>query len=74
VSDAGKGIPREKQDTLNSPGSVGVGLRGMRERVSQLRGVLRVQSTESGTTVEAILPVRHAEVMALEGNSHTAVV
>jgi signal transduction histidine kinase len=74
VSDEGKGIPPEKQAALNSAGSVGVGLRGMRERVSQLRGVLRIQSDEKGTTVEAILPVRHSEVPALEGNSRTAVV
>jgi signal transduction histidine kinase len=74
VSDEGKGIPMEKQAALNSAGSVGVGLRGMRERVSQLRGALRIQSDEKGTTVEAILPVRHSEVATPEGNSRTALV
>ena len=73
VSDEGKGIPAEKQTALNSTGSVGVGLRGMRERVSQLRGLLRIQSNEKGTTVETILPVRHAEVAAPEVNSRAAV-
>ncbi|MGB7848946.1 MAG: sensor histidine kinase [Candidatus Acidiferrum sp.] len=60
ISDDGKGIPPEKQVALNSAGSVGVGLRGMRERISQLGGVLQIHSSVKGTTVEAILPVKHA--------------
>jgi signal transduction histidine kinase len=61
VSDEGKGISPEKQVALNSFGSLGVGLRGMRERVSQLGGILQVRSNANGTCVEAILPVRHDE-------------
>ena len=60
ISDDGQGIPSEKQVALNSRGSVGVGLRGMRERVSQLGGVLQIHSSGKGTTVEATLPVKHA--------------
>jgi signal transduction histidine kinase len=58
VSDEGKGIAPEKQAALNEGGSVGVGLQGMRERVSQLGGTLQVESNGKGTTVQAILPVR----------------
>jgi signal transduction histidine kinase len=61
VSDKGKGIPPEKQAALNSAGPIGVGLRGMRERVAQLRGTLNVGSNAKGTTVQATLPVRYAE-------------
>jgi two-component system, NarL family, sensor kinase len=58
VRDSGKGIPLEKQPNLSSPGQLGVGFRGMRERVSQLGGVLEVRSTANGTLVSATLPVR----------------
>lgn len=56
ISDDGIGIPPEKQLALNSPGNVGVGLRGMRERISQLNGVLQIQSDGRGTTVTVALP------------------
>lgn len=60
ITDDGKGIPPEKQVGLNSAGSVGVGLRGMRERISQLGGVLQIHSSVNGTTVQATLPVKNA--------------
>jgi PAS domain S-box-containing protein len=58
VSDEGKGIPPEKQLALHTSGSVGVGFRGMRERIRQLGGALQVRSNANGTTVSATLPVR----------------
>jgi signal transduction histidine kinase len=57
VKDEGKGIPLEKQLDLGSAGKLGVGLRGMRERVAQLGGVLEVRSDENGTVVSATLPL-----------------
>lgn len=60
ISDDGKGIAPEKLLALNSSGSVGIGLRGMRERISQLGGALQIHSSVKGTAVEATLPVRHA--------------
>jgi len=48
VSDDGRGM---------APGrSFGVGLRGMEERVNELHGTLRVDSTARGTTITATLP------------------
>jgi len=44
-------------------GRVGVGLRGMRERVRQLGGELEVRS-DKGTTVTAILPIAKATTIA----------
>jgi len=57
VTDMGRGIPHDKEQELVLGGG-GVGLRGMRERVAQLGGRLRVESTSSGTTVTAELPSR----------------
>jgi signal transduction histidine kinase len=51
VSDKGKGMP---SDVSLAPG---VGINGMRERVRQLGGLLRIHSDGSGTTVAAELPL-----------------
>jgi PAS domain S-box-containing protein len=58
IVDRGKGIsPKLLQDFgENWIGSLGVGLRGMNARVSQLGGQLEVQSTDSGTVVKARVP------------------
>ncbi|HLW80657.1 MAG TPA: DUF4118 domain-containing protein [Candidatus Acidoferrales bacterium] len=60
VEDAGKGIPREKQLAFKSEGRVGVGIRGMRERVRQFGGTLEIKSSPSGTRVIVDLPAAHA--------------
>ena len=66
VSDEGKGIPLDKQLDLNSPATLGVGFRGMRERIRQLGGTLQVHSKGHGTTVEATLPIER--VRTQQGN------
>jgi signal transduction histidine kinase len=38
--------------------SFGVGILGMRERLSQLGGTLEISSKKRGTTVKAVLPSR----------------
>ena len=58
IRDAGKGIP---STILQESGEawqrfIGVGLRGMKERLSQLGGRLEISSTERGATVIASLP------------------
>ena len=57
VEDKGKGIPQEKREAMDSGGTPGVGIRGMRERLRQLGGTLEVKSNGSGTIVVACLPV-----------------
>jgi len=64
IKDAGKGIPLEKQLALSSSGQLGVGFRGMRERIGQLGGVLVVQSDERGTVVTATLPLHTTTAIA----------
>jgi PAS domain S-box-containing protein len=58
VRDNGKGIPTNllEQSGEDWMGSLGVGLRGMNERMRQLGGKLEVASTEKGTAVTASVP------------------
>lgn len=66
IQDGGKGIPPEKQSQLLGSGLVGVGLRGMRERVLQLRGTLDIHSDESGTTVRAMFPIAKSAAISAQ--------
>jgi two-component system, NarL family, sensor kinase len=60
VRDQGKGIPPEQQKIMKTGGKLGVGIRGMRERLRQLGGSLQLSSSEEGTVVIARLPVASA--------------
>jgi PAS domain S-box-containing protein len=60
VADEGKGVPL---GILNDAGpdwtrALGVGLRGMNERMRQLGGTLHLSSSERGTTVRVSVPSR----------------
>jgi signal transduction histidine kinase len=55
IEDAGRGIPAEVLDS-DGPQSLGVGLRGMRERVNQLGGQFQIHSNSRGTIVKVSLP------------------
>lgn len=58
VKDNGKGIPADLlEPAKDSLGTLGVGLRGMNERVNQLGGNLELLSTPHGTTVVATIPL-----------------
>lgn len=54
VRDFGKGIPENK---IGISAVVGVGISGMRERVKQLNGELRISRAEPGTLVTATVPL-----------------
>jgi signal transduction histidine kinase len=64
VEDEGKGIPPEKHYEVASPGTPGVGIRGMRERLRQLGGGLEIHSNGKGTVVKARLPIASASSMS----------
>ena len=64
VEDRGKGIPPEKREAMESGGTPGVGIRGMRERLRQLGGSLEINSNGTGTVVVARLPVASASLVA----------
>jgi PAS domain S-box-containing protein len=60
VRDTGKGMPGQilEQSSQDWMGSLGVGLRGMSERLRQLGGTLHVLSNDSGTEVRATVPLQ----------------
>jgi signal transduction histidine kinase len=55
VRDEGKGMPAERLSEIQSRGA-GVGIRGMRERVLQLSGTMRIESDGSGTRIHVVIP------------------
>jgi PAS domain S-box-containing protein len=55
VQDHGKGISPERLAEIQSKGS-GVGIRGMRERVSQFNGDMKIHSNGSGTKIIVTFP------------------
>jgi signal transduction histidine kinase len=72
VEDNGKGIPPEKLLELMSAGTPGVGIRGMRERIRQLNGVMEINSDGigRGTVVVARLPLISRETPTAPTFSH----
>ncbi|KAA2316792.1 histidine kinase [Pseudooceanicola sediminis] len=62
ISDNGRGIAPPGAASLGASGKVarqGIGLRNMQERVDQMDGSLRIQSTRSGTVIEVQVPLSH---------------
>jgi two-component system, NarL family, sensor kinase len=58
VSDQGRGMDQIQVDRGSGAGTrLGVGILGMRERMTQLKGKLEVESSSSGTTVRATIPL-----------------
>jgi signal transduction histidine kinase len=56
VRDNGKGL---NEETLRfRPGTLGVGIGGMRQRVEEFGGELRLTNAQPGTLVEVIIPVQ----------------
>lgn len=72
IQDQGTGIPRQRQHDLKTGGGrIGVGLRGIRERVSQFGGELKIESSDKGTTITALLPItapEHSSAMKHAGS------
>ncbi|MGH9741975.1 MAG: PAS domain S-box protein [Candidatus Acidiferrum sp.] len=57
IKDGGRGIPEEILSKLDSGASVGVGFRGMQERVNQIGGTFEVRSNGEGTSILVTLPL-----------------
>ena len=56
IIDGGKGISAERQRQMASA-KLGVGVRGMQERVRQFGGILQIDSSPTGTKVSASIPL-----------------
>lgn len=65
VQDDGKGI--EEQVIQLKPESVGIGIGGMRQRVTELGGSLRLANANPGTIVEVVIP-------AIQRDTHRIIV
>ena len=63
VQDTGKGIPAETLSKISSVGLQGIGLRGMRERVTALGGAFEILSEGKGTTVKAAIPLQAPRIV-----------
>jgi signal transduction histidine kinase len=58
IRDQGRGMSPDKLAAAAGPGTAGVGLRGMRERVRGFGGELEILSDAKGTSVQAVIPFR----------------
>lgn len=57
VRDGGRGIDKHLQSNIASGATIGVGFRGMQERVKLIGGSLAVRSSNKGTSVAVTLPI-----------------
>lgn len=57
VHDNGQGIGEQKGKEIAAGKTAGVGLRGMRERITDIGGTFHIDSNENGTTVCVCLPL-----------------
>ena len=56
VCDQGTGMPPERLAQVQT-GASGVGIRGMRERLRQFKGEMKIESDSSGTRISVTIPV-----------------
>lgn len=60
VRDYGRGFRPEHLENVGANSNSGVGLTGMRERVNEVGGLLKITLEEPGTSVRATLPIAEA--------------
>jgi len=56
IRDAGNGMSPERLSEIQSGGS-GVGIRGMRERLRQFKGEMKIESDSTGTRISVSIPL-----------------
>lgn len=56
IEDNGRGMSTEELELVESAASIGVGIAGMRERVQQLHGMFKINSSPTGTRVLVSVP------------------
>lgn len=62
IRDYGRGMSREFIEKFNASGEgAGIGLSGMRERIIEFHGSLKIRACEPGTEIQAILPLAIVE-------------
>jgi signal transduction histidine kinase len=58
VADDGRGIPHEVLVRFRGGAAPGIGLAGMRERLAEFGGEIRVEASSGGSVVQAIIPMK----------------
>ena len=61
IQDRGQGMSAQRLAEIQSGGS-GVGIRGMRERLSQFKGLMKIESDHTGTRILVSIPVANSRV------------
>jgi Signal transduction histidine kinase len=59
VADDGKGIPHDVLSRFYEGAAPGIGLAGMRERLAEFGGQMKVHSSSAGSVVEATIPTQN---------------
>jgi signal transduction histidine kinase len=74
VRDDGKGVSEQVAELR--PDSIGIGLGGMRQRVKEFGGDLRLENASPGTLVEVIIPIAASivNVPEVSANATTAII
>jgi signal transduction histidine kinase len=62
VEDQGTGMSPEKLAEVQSRGS-GLGIRGIRERLRQFEGFMKIESGSTGTRVTATIPLARVSLV-----------
>lgn len=62
IKDQGKGIPPDKLSQIQSRGS-GVGIQGIRERIRPFNADMRIESTNSGTTISVAFKIPASSIL-----------
>ena len=70
VKDQGQGLTAQKREQMVSGGTVGVGIRGIRERVRQLGGTLEISSDGIGAGTCILVRLPAAEVTRIQETGH----
>ena len=72
IKDQGRGV-RQKPGKVNGIELLGVGIRGMHERLLQLSGRLEIESSDQGTTVTAVVPLPGQSALRLHARQASKV-
>jgi PAS domain S-box-containing protein len=69
IKDHGRGMPKPASVDTSGVESLGVGIAGMRQRIRQLGGILEIDSSDQGMTVNVRVPIPDGNDLHLVGTN-----